>query len=118
MNGAELEEGLKELVETDGVNASAVVTRSGVMVEFRNKHSHEMTSSLSAVAAMMIRTAEKCAKILKKGNMEELVAKAEEGILLAEKYEEFILLVAVDKGVDFDLLKPKMDRIKKAIRSM
>jgi len=34
MDGSELELALKELVATEGVNASAVVTRDGIMVEF------------------------------------------------------------------------------------
>jgi len=41
MDRSELELALKELVGTEGVNASAVVTRDGIMVEFLNKHTPE-----------------------------------------------------------------------------
>ncbi len=118
MNGSELELALKDLVETEGVNASAVVTREGVMVAFCNKHIPEMVSPFSTVVAMMTRTAEKCTRLLKKGEIEELIAKADGGVVLTEKSGELIFLVAVDKGVDFELLKPQREKVKAAIRSM
>ena len=118
MNGSELELALKDLVATEGVNASAVVTRDGIMVEFLNKHAQEEMSPLSAVVAIMVRTAEKCTRMLKKGDMEEIITKTDGGVILTEKYEEFIFLVAADKGFDFDSIKPKMGRVKDAIRGM
>ncbi len=118
MAGEELGEALKELVGTAGVNASAVITRNGVMVEFRNRHIMETVSSLSVVVAMMVRTAEKCIKILNMGDMDELRVKADGGTVVAERCEGFILLVAVDKGIDYDTIKPKIERIKSIIRGM
>lgn len=118
MDGSELELALKELVATEGVNASAVVTRDGIMVEFLNKHVAEGVLPLSAVVAMMMRTAEKCTRMLKKGNMEEIITKADGGVILTEKCEEFIFLVAVDKGVDFESIKPQREKVKAAIRGM
>jgi len=109
---------LKELVETEGVNASAVVTRDGMMVEFLSKHAPSASSALSPVAAMMARTAERCTRILNIGEMEEIITKADSGVILTEKCEEFIFLVAADKGFDFESIKPKMVKIKDAIRSM
>ncbi len=118
MNGSELELALKDLVAMEGVNASAVVTRDGIMVGFLNKHAQEEVSPLSAVVAMMARTAEKCTRMLEKGDMEEIITKAGGGVILTKKYEGFIFLVAADKGFDFDSIKPKMERVKDAIRGM
>jgi len=118
VNATELELALKDLVATEGVNACAVVTRDGIMVEFLNKHAPEEVLPLSAVVAMMLRTAEKCTKMLKKGDMEEIITKADDGVILTEKCEEFIFLVAADKGFDFESIKPKMGKVKEAIRGM
>lgn len=115
---SELELALKDLVATEGVSASAVVTRDGIMVGFLGKHAQEEVSPLSAVVAMMMRTAEKCTRMLKKGNMEEIITKADGGVILTGKCEEFIFLVAADKGVDFDSIKPKMGKVKDAVRCM
>jgi len=118
MDESELELALKDLVETEGVNASAVVTRDGIMVEFLNKHAPEEVLPLSTVVAMMMRTAEKCARMLKKGDMKEIITKADDGVILTEKCEEFIFLVAADKGFDFESIKPKMRKVKDAIWGM
>ena len=113
-----LELALKDLVATEGVNASGVVTRDGIMVGFLNKHAQEEVPLLSAVVAMMTRTAEKCTRMLKKGDMGEIITKADGGMILTEKCEEFIFLVAVDKGVDFESIKPQREKVKAAIRGM
>ncbi len=118
MDGSELERALKELVAMEGVNASAVVTRDGIMVEFLNKHAPEEVLPLSAVVAMMLRTAEKCTRMLNKGDMEEIITKADNGVILTEKCEEFIFLVAADKGFDFESIKQKKVKVKDAIRNM
>ncbi|MGB2840888.1 MAG: roadblock/LC7 domain-containing protein [Halobacteriota archaeon] len=118
MSESELELALKDLVATEGVSASAVVTRDGIMVGFLNKHAQEEVLPLSAVVAMMMRTAEKCTRMLKKGDIEELITKADDGVILTEKCEEFIFLVAADKGFDFESMKPKMGKVKDAIRGM
>jgi predicted regulator of Ras-like GTPase activity (Roadblock/LC7/MglB family) len=118
MNGSELELALKVLVETEGVNASAVVTREGVMVAFCNKHIPEMVSPFSSVVAMMMRAAERCTRMLKKGDLVELITKADSGVILTEKCGERIFLVAADKGVDFDSLKPQRKKVKTAIKGM
>ena len=49
MNATELELALRELVKTEGVNAAAVVTRDGIMVNFLNKHTPEPVSPLSLI---------------------------------------------------------------------
>lgn len=119
MSESELERALKDLVATEGVSASAVVTRDGIIVGFLNKHAQEEVSPLSAVVvAMMMRTAEKCTMMLKKGDMEELITKADDGVILTEKCKEFIFLVAADKGFDFESIKPKRGKVKDAIRGM
>lgn len=118
MNGSELELALKDLVATEGVNASAVVTRDGITVEFLNKHIPEPVSPLSSVVAMMAITAEKCTRLFKKGEMEELITKANGGMLLTERCGEFIFIVAVDKGIDLESIKPQREKVKDAIRGM
>lgn len=118
MNAAELELVLKDLVETEGVSAGAVVTRDGIMVDFLNKHTPEAGLPLPSVVAMMAITAEKCTRIFKKGEMKEIITKAERGEILTEKCGEFIILVAADKGFDFDSIKPKRDKVKDVIRGM
>ena len=118
MNVAELELALKELVETEGVNAGAVVTRDGIMVGFLNNHTPEVVSPLSSVVAMMTITAEKCTRMFKKGEMVELITKANGGELLTERCGEFIFVVAVDKGIDFESIKLSRDKVKAAISSM
>ncbi|MEA2032051.1 MAG: hypothetical protein U9N41_00520 [Euryarchaeota archaeon] len=52
MKGSELELALKDLVAMEGVNASAVVTRDGIMVNFLNRHTPEAVSPLSSLVAM------------------------------------------------------------------
>ncbi|MGB2729029.1 MAG: roadblock/LC7 domain-containing protein [Halobacteriota archaeon] len=121
MNVTELELALKELVETKGVNAGAVVTRDGIMVNFLNKHTPEVVSPLSSLVAMMAITAitaEKCTRMFKKGEMVELITKANGGELLTERCGEFIFIVVVDKGIDFESIKPPRDKVKAAISSM
>ena len=118
MNGSELELVLKDLVETEGVNAGAVVTRCGIMVKFLNKHTPKAMSPLSSLVAMMTRTAEKCTRLFKKGEMEELITKADGGMLLTERCGEFIFIVAVDKGIDPESIKPQREKVKDAIRGM
>jgi len=118
MNVTELELALKDLIAMEGVNASAVVTRDGIMVNFLNKHAPEAMSPLSSVVAMMTRTAEKCTRMFKKGEMEELITKANGGVLLTERCGEFIFIVAVDKGTDLELIKLQREKVKEAIRSM
>ena len=118
MKVTELELPLKELVETEGVNAAAVISRDGILVNFFNTLTPEDISLLSLVAVMMTRTAEKCTKLLKKGYMEALITKADGGMIVTEKCAEFIFLVAVDKGIDFESLKLKREKVKGAIRSM
>jgi len=118
VNGTELELALKELVETEGVNAGAVVTRDGIMVGFLNKHTPEAVSPLSALIAMMAITAEKCTRLFKKGKVEELITKADGGVLLTERHGDFIFIVAVDKGIDLESIKPQRVKVKAAIEGM
>jgi predicted regulator of Ras-like GTPase activity (Roadblock/LC7/MglB family) len=119
VNTAELELAIKDLVAVEGVNAAAVVTRrDGVLVEFLNRHTPEAVSSLASVIAMMAITAEKCTRIFKKGEMEELITKANGGVLLTERCGEFIFIVAVDKGFDLDSIKPQREKVKEAIEGM
>lgn len=118
MNATELELALRDLVETEGVNAAAVVTRDGIMVNFLNKHAPEALSPLSSLVAMMTITAEKCTKILRKGEMEELITKANDGMLLTERCGEFIFIVAVDKGIDPGSIKHQRAKVKAAIERM
>lgn len=117
MKVTELELALKDLVETEGINAGAVVTRNGIMVGFY-LHAPVEVSTLSAVVAMMTRTAEKCTRMFRKGEMEEIITKADSGMLLTEKYGGFILVVAADKSFDFESIKSKREKVKAAIRSI
>ena len=118
MNTAELELAIKDLVAMEGVNAAAVVTRDGIMVNFLNKHTPDAVSPLSSVVAMMAITAEKCTRIFKKGEMEELITKADGGVLLTERCGEFIFIVAADKGIDLESIKPQREKVKEAIAGM
>jgi predicted regulator of Ras-like GTPase activity (Roadblock/LC7/MglB family) len=118
VNAAELELALKDLIATEGVNAGAVVTRDGIMVNFLNKHTPKAVSPLSSLIAMMAITAEKCTRLFKKGEMEELITKANGGVLLTERCGEFIFIVAVDKGIDPDSIKPQREKVKDAIEGM
>lgn len=118
LKATELKLPLKELVETEGVNAAAVISRDGILVNFFNTLTPEDISLLSPVVAMMTRTAEKCTKLLKKGHMKAIITRADGGMIITEKSGEFIFLVAVDKGIDFESLKLKREKVKAAIRSM
>jgi len=115
---AELGLALKELVAMEGITASAVVTRDGIIVESLGKYDLSASSALSPVVAMMTRAAERCTRMLKKGEMIEMITKADNGVILTEKCEEFIFLVAVDKGFDFESRKPQREKVKAAIRGM
>jgi len=68
-------------------------------------------SPLSSVVAMMAITEEKCTRIFKKGEMEELITKANGGVLLTERYGEFIFIVAADKGIDLASIKPQQEEV-------
>ncbi len=114
----ELNIALKDLVATDGVNASAVVTHDGIMVEYLNKHTGEAELSLSALIAMMARMAERSAKMLGKGDMEVLTAKADGGIILIERFKDFLFLVAADRGFDFSTIEHKRARVRAILSGM
>ena len=111
----ELERALKELVKTKGVNAAAVISKDGVMVNFLNTLTPEDISPLSSVVAMMTRTADKCTRLLKRGEMAEIITKDDSGMVVTEKCGEFILLVAMDKGVDMNAIKSQRKRLKDTI---
>ena len=114
----ELGHALKDLVATEGVNATAVVSKDGIMVRFLNKHAQEEMPALSTVMVMMQRTAEKCTRMLKKGEVIEIITKADDGVILTTRCCEFIFLVAANKGFDFNSIQPKMGEVKDAIRGM
>lgn len=118
LNITELELPLKELVEREGVNAAAVVSKSGVLVGFANKHKTEELPPLSPVVAMMARTTEKCTKLLKMGDVVEIGVKTDSGMVVTEKSGEFIFLVAVDKGIDIDAIKLQREQVMDVIRSL
>ncbi len=104
----------------DIIAASGAIRIAGSLFRayFLNKHTPEAVSPLSSMVAMMAITAEKCTRIFKKGEMEELITKADGGVLLTERCGEFIFIVAVDKGVDLDAIKPQRERVKEAIEGM
>jgi predicted regulator of Ras-like GTPase activity (Roadblock/LC7/MglB family) len=104
-------------VETEGINAGAVVTRNGIMVGFY-LHAPVEVSILSAVVAMMTRTAEKCTRMFRMGEMEVMITKADGGVIVTEPCEEFIFIVAIDKGIDLDSIKLQREKVKDAIRGM
>ncbi|MDI6886385.1 MAG: response regulator [archaeon] len=114
----ELDRALKELVKTEGVNAAAVISKDGVMVKFCDSIIPEDLSPLSSVVAMMTRTADRCTKLLKMGELVENITKAEEGVLVLERCGAFIFLTAVDKSVDINALEPQRKRVKGIIRDM
>ena len=111
----ELEHALKELVKIKGVNAAAVISKDGVMVHFLNPVTPEDISPLSSMVAMMTRTAEKCTKLLKRGEMVEIVTTDDSGMVVTERCGEFILLVAMDTIVDMNAIKAQKKRLKDVI---
>ncbi|RZN37721.1 MAG: response regulator [Methanophagales archaeon ANME-1-THS] len=111
----ELEHALRELVKTKGVNAAAVISKDGVMVHFLNTVTPEEISPLSSMAAMMTRMAEKCTRLLKRGEMTEILTKDNRGTVVTEKCGEFILLVAMDESVDMNAIKSQKKRLKEII---
>jgi CheY-like chemotaxis protein/predicted regulator of Ras-like GTPase activity (Roadblock/LC7/MglB family) len=114
----ELDLALRALVEHEGVTAAAVISREGVLLNAYG-HSRLMAGSpLLSMAAMMVRMAEKCARLLNKGELTALVADSASGVILAEKCSEFILLVAVNCGIGLDDLKQERDRVKRAVRGL
>jgi CheY-like chemotaxis protein/predicted regulator of Ras-like GTPase activity (Roadblock/LC7/MglB family) len=114
----ELDRALKELVKREGVNAAAVISKDGMMVNFSNTLTPEDVSPLSSVVAMMTRTAEKCARVLKMGDIVEIRAETAGGMVVAEKSGGFIFLVAVDKGIDIDAIKLQREQVMDIIRSL
>ncbi|MBE0517382.1 MAG: response regulator [Methanophagales archaeon] len=114
----ELDRALKELVKRKGVNAAAVISKDGVMVNFFNTLTPEDVSPLSSVVAMMTRTAEKCTRVLKMGDIVEIRAKTDSGMVVTEKSGGFIFLVAVDKGTDIDAIKLQREQVMDIIRSL
>lgn len=114
----ELERALKELVKARGVNAAAVISKDGAMVKFCNTLTPPDISPLSSVVAMMTRMAEKCSRLLKTGDVVEITARADSGMVVTEKSGEFIFLVAVDKGFDIDAIKPRRERVREVIKGL
>jgi CheY-like chemotaxis protein/predicted regulator of Ras-like GTPase activity (Roadblock/LC7/MglB family) len=113
-----LKRALKELAEIGSVKASAVFSGDGVMVESFNKLNLGDMALLSTMVAMMRTTAEKCARLLKRGEVAEVITKADRGVIVTGKFGEFIFLVAADKGFDFDSIKPQMESVKDAIQEI
>ncbi|MDI6810945.1 MAG: roadblock/LC7 domain-containing protein [archaeon] len=110
----ELERALKELVKTKGVNAAAVIAKDGLLVKFAGPFTREDMLSLSSVIAFMMKAAEKCMRMLK-GEIEEIIATGHSVMIVTEKCAEFIFLVAVDKDIDIDAIKPQREKVRDII---
>jgi CheY-like chemotaxis protein len=110
----ELERALKELAKTKGVNAAAVISKEGVLVKFFGAFTTEDMLSLSPAIALMTKAAEKCTRMFK-GEIEEIIARSNSVMIVTEKFAEFIFLVAVDKSIDFDAIKPQREKVKEII---
>ena len=106
----ELERALKDLMKTEGVDAAAVISKDGVMVHFLTTGAIEEISPLSSMVAMMTRTAEKSTRLLKRGEMAEIITKDDSGMVVTEKCGDFILLVAMDESVDMAAIKSQKKR--------
>ena len=113
-----LDHALRALVEREGVTAAAVLSREGVLVQ-ASGHSRLMPGSpLLAMTAMMVRMAEKCARQLNKGDLVAVTATSETGMIRAEKCNEFIFLLVVDRGVAFETLKEERERVRQAVKGI
>jgi CheY-like chemotaxis protein len=110
----ELERVLKELVKIRGVNAAAVISKDGLLVKFVGPFTREDMLSLSSVIAFMTKAAEKCTRMLK-GEIEEIIAKGHNVMIVTEKCAEFIFFVAVDKDIDIDAIKPQREKVRDII---
>ncbi len=114
----ELNLALRAMVEREGVTAAAVISRDGILLQAYG-HSRLMAESpLLSMAAMMVRMAEKCARLLDRGGLTTVTVDSEDGMILAEKYDEFIFLMAVDRGIEFDELNQERDRVMRAVRGL
>ena len=109
---------LGELADTKGVNAVAVVSTEGVVVGLSAPLTHNEISPFSSLVAMAIRTMEKCALMLKQGALEEIVTKTENGELAIIKCGKFLVLVAGDRGFDFESIKAKREHALAIVRDM
>ena len=114
IENTELERALEELVKIKGVNAAVVIAKDGLLVKFVGSFTREDMLSLSSAIAFMTKAAEKCTRMLK-GEIEEIIAKGHNVMIVTEKCSEFIFLMAVDKGVDIDAIKPQREKVKDII---
>jgi AmiR/NasT family two-component response regulator len=108
---------LKDLADTKGVNFSAVVSPEGIMLGYSGTTPPEDVSLLSALVAMMMKTAEKCALTLKQDLLEEVITNTDKSMLVIQKCEKCLILVALDKGFDHETIRAKREKLCVAARS-
>lgn len=111
---------LKDLVEIEGVLATAVLTMDGIEVESVGLEGCDLSASsaLFPVIAMMTRTAEKCSRLLKKGDVKEIIINADSGVLIMEICGKFVFHVLVDKDTDLYPIKPKIEEARAVIKGV
>jgi CheY-like chemotaxis protein/predicted regulator of Ras-like GTPase activity (Roadblock/LC7/MglB family) len=114
----ELDLALRALVEHEGVTAAAVISREGMLLQAYGNSRLMAGSPLLSMAAMMVRMAEKCARLLNAGELTVVVADSENNVILVEKYDGFILLMVVNHSIKFDDLKQERERVRRAVKGI
>lgn len=110
---------LHDLGYIDGIQASALVSKDGLMMESNiNTHSFD-TKTFGAVIAMLTRSAIHTAKELNKGDIEYLVLFTKKGqILIIKVASHAILTVLTETGTDVSLTIGEMKRASEEIKNI
>lgn len=107
---------LEELVGFDGVKASAVLSRDGLLMGYHNEDIP--LEVLPSILAMMAKCAEKSVKILQEGDMDYILIKAEKGLILTQICPNFIISVITNPDMSVDIVLEEMNKARKRISGM
>lgn len=110
---------LNDLGYIDGIQASALVSNEGILMESNiNTHSVD-TKTFSAVIAMLTRSANHTAKELNKGEIEYLVLFTKNGQIIIKKIASYaILTVLTETGTNASLIIGEMKRASEEIQNI
>lgn len=107
---------LENLVESEGVKASAVLSKDGMLLSYCN--GGIPAEVLPSILAMMAKCAEKCLKLLDSGEMDYILIKAEKGLVLTQLCPTFIISVMVNVDINMDFVLSEVKKARKRIKDI
>ena len=113
---SEILEVLKDLVAAEGVKASAVLSRDGILLDYHN--GDISIDILPSILAMMTKCAEKCAKVLKEGDIDYILIKTENGVILTQICPNFIISVTTNGDISINPVLEELNKARRRIRNI